>query len=105
MSIPAVIRRPADAESRYGDRIKDWSAATDTPAMCWFSRITARESLDLREADVARWRCYFAAGTAISTADRVVIDGEEYEVSGPPNRARRPQGHHHVEVELLRVEG
>ena len=42
---------------------------------------------------------------ALDASDRVDVDGESYEVVGPPARLDSPRGPHHVEARLRKVTG
>lgn len=105
MTRDVTILRAHTAADRYGDSSKTWTSATSTVTKGWLSQASSQEPTSPgRVAEVTTWQLYLPAGTDIEASDRVVIDGTTYEVDGPPNRARRPSGEHHVEARLRRVE-
>ncbi len=84
-----VIRRAAAVRDQYGQQIKTWSdAATVWAAIEWIKdgeRWRAGErGVDVAARLTLRWK----AGV-VASQDRVVIDGDEYEVVGLKEIGRR----------------
>lgn len=102
-----TILQAGTTTDRYGDSIKDWTAATSSTVKGWVSQQTRSEVLDGREARVSGWVCYLPAGTRLTGLDRIVWEGTTFEVDGPINPAWSPRlrGVHHLELQLSRVEG
>lgn len=100
------ILRAATVEDRYGNQAKDWSSPRRRTVR---GRVVQRgrdeTGTDGREARITGWVCYLPAGTDVTALDRVQWGGVTYEVKGVPNRAPDRWGEHHVECDLLRVDG
>lgn len=105
---PVTILRPPRVEDRYHDQVPDWANATRTATHGWLAQVTStEETTDRRDAQIAEWILYLPAGTDLTGRDRVQVDGmtETFELVGPPNRAHRRGGEHHLEAQLRTVEG
>lgn len=100
-----TILSAASSTDRYGNPTNDWAAATSTATKGWLAQQARDEVLGNRDAQTSGWVVYLPAGTVIDGSDRVVVDGQTFEVDGPPNRAWSPRGEHHVEAALNVVEG
>lgn len=100
-----IVVRPTIVVDRYGNETKDWANPTRTTVKGWIARRSEREVLERREAQVADWIVYLPVGTALDGGDRVEWNGNTFEVSGPPNEAWTPRGPHHIEADLLSVQG
>jgi head-tail adaptor len=100
-----VIVNPRLGTDRYGNEVKNWFAATRTPAKAWVAQRTASEIRDGREALVGSWTIMLAPDTDISGRSRVEWDGRTFEVDGEPRPAHTRRGPHHLEATLRLVEG
>ena len=107
MTRPVTVLRAAQRTDRYGNVLRDdWDNPTRTATVGWDYQQSGIEILDGRNAQVSAHILYLPAGTVIDGSDRVEIDGDTFELTGPPRRARRPTtGEHHVEADLKRVDG
>lgn len=101
-----TVVHPGTTVDRYGNVSKDWETATRKSTKGWMARLSADEVLGDREALVSGMSLTIAdLKVAVEGGDRVEVGGETYEVDGPPLQAWSPQGPHHLEVTLRRVEG
>lgn len=100
-----TVVRAGTATDRYGNAEKDWTNATHTHAVAWIAQRNASEVLGNREAQVGQWVGYFPEGVPIAGGDRVEWGDYTFEVDGPPHPAWSPRGPHHIEAQLLLVEG
>jgi hypothetical protein len=100
-----TLVRAGTVESRYGDDVKDWSAATETTSKGWVSQRARTEDIEAREAQVHDYVVYLPTGTDVTGLDRVVWDDLTFEVVGPPNHAwsakRRASSHVELDVRLV----
>lgn len=101
----AVIQTATTSTDRYNNTVLDWTSPTSTTTTAWVAQTATIENQDHRDATVDTVIATFPAGTAITAQNRVVIDGQTYEVDGKPNRAWTPRGEHHVECVLREVRG
>lgn len=104
----ATIVHPAGMVDRYGNTLPDWDNATEVSDVpCWASAEGGAEGAAERQSVTDRLRLFLTAGVDLDAGDRVVIDGEIWEVDGPVQRAWRALSpcEHHVEASLRRVEG
>lgn len=101
-----TILRAVTSTDRYGNvQADNWTHATTTATKAWVSQRFEGEELDGRNAQIRDWVAFLPAGTVIDGGDRVRCDGMTFEVIGPPHRAWRPSGEHHVEAQLRAVQG
>lgn len=99
------IRRPGTTTGRGSDVVKDWSAATDTPAKGWVAQRSTDDLRDVRTGDVSDFVLQCAATVDVRPGDRVVWGSLVFDVEGRPLEAYTPRGEHHTEVALRLVEG
>lgn len=100
-----TILRPATSTDRYGNVIPDWTGATSTAVDAWISQRASTEAEAGRDTVATTLGMFVDADVDIEAGDRVVVDGETWEVDGRPLRARTPRGVHHLEVGLRTVTG
>jgi hypothetical protein len=103
-----VVRRSDDALDSFGDVTVTWAPPVPVRARVEVetSSVPASESDGGdRDAQDHRRRLLCPADTAIGPYDRVVVDGQIFEVNGPPVIHRVPSGQHHLEAQLRWVQG
>lgn len=72
----------------------------------YLEQTTAVEVTTDRDTQKADWLLVLPEGAVIDGTDRVQVDGQVFEVVGPPARVHTPRGEHHVEARLrARVSG
>lgn len=90
-----VTRTPGPADA-YGD--PSW-VETQAASTCYAEQTTPSEPGDPNyQGD--DWRVVLAAGTAVDGLSAVIIDGQTFEVYGPPWVAKDPRSNadHHIEL-------
>lgn len=103
---PVTIVTPPRAANRYGDDVANWAAATRLDTTGWFTTTSTAETFgDERDGITTLAELSLAAGTPITAADRVEIDGETWEIAGAVRQAFTPETSHHLVVELRKVDG
>lgn len=100
-----VIQTPGYTTDRYGNTVQDWSAPTETTArarieMLPSDAVALREVTAGRDDAVSTWRIY--TNTAINLRQRVVWDGQEFDVDGEVAPVYGASTLHHYEA-LLRI--
>jgi head-tail adaptor len=96
---PVTVTRPGPGtEDVYGNIQPTW----DEIGTWWavLEQTDAEEHTVGEDTQTADWRLYLPPDADIRGRDRVQLDDVTFEVVGPPNRARRPQGIHHIEAAL-----
>lgn len=110
-----VVVRP-DWVVERGNRIPDWSNATEFPVSgCRVQPMTGDEVMfsgasdeggTNRDSVITRWKLFGPPGMDIEAYDRVRHLGKTYEVEGPPQEWPSPTGVlRHTEARLMLVEG
>lgn len=98
-----TLRLPGEKEDKYGKAIP----VEDTvETVCEVQQDTREEPGDQGELSDTRWRAFFPAGTDLSTADSVSVEGlGDFEFVGDPWPARNPRTRQisHVEATLRQV--
>lgn len=91
----------------YGDaQSYDYAQGSTVNAKCWLHQLSASELQGpSREAQQSTHVATFPEGTSILSRDRIVIDGQAFDVDGPPSDVWTPSGPHHVKVNLIFADG
>lgn len=86
----------------YGD--PTWSTSTAT-LPCWLHQTYRDDDTALTQQQTQTWTAYFPADADLEGVDAVTVDGEAFELVGPPWLARNPRTgvSSHVEATLKRV--
>lgn len=104
MTIPMTIERAGHGPDRYGNAGIDWTNMTTTQVVGWYDANVKRfmhEDLKNRDSVDSDGIVYLPAGTDILGTDRLVINGQRYEVFGVPAIIQTPTyGVHHVECRV-----
>lgn len=101
-----TIVHPSLEATDYGSVEPDYDSGTQTLTKGWLHQLAESEQQTAtRDAEVSTHVLRLPVGTAIAARDQVVVDGVVFEVGGPPARAWRPGGEHHVRVPLRYVDG
>lgn len=102
---PVTILHPGSVTDRYHHVAPDWATATATTVNAWVAQRTSSEFDQGRVTITTSLGLFLDASAAIAPGDRVLVDGDTWEVDGRPLPARTPQGVHHLEVSLRMVTG
>lgn len=81
------------------------TASSAVAFRCWLEQRTAdrTEIVAGAAAEASGWVLLCAPDVDIVAEDQVLVEGVEYEVSGPPWVAYTPRGPHHIEARLRRI--
>lgn len=87
-----VVTAGAIADLYSGDTAVDWDAATSVTVegVGVEPRPSGEPAQDARNAVTSGFTLYFPAGAAVTSADRVTVRGETYDVLGEPAVWRNP---------------
>lgn len=78
-----VLHRPSSTSDDFGNPTYDWDAATTTDVSgCSVQPLVGQEVTVGRETVVSRWQVWAPSDTGVSSVDRVVFNGDTYEVDG-----------------------
>lgn len=89
--IPCVIvNHTEDPDER--DEYNNPSLVAGDPIddKCWYRTEDPSETEGLTETETERWRFYFRPGTAVAAAATVTVNGDTYEIEGPPSAPPNP---------------
>lgn len=102
-----IRRAELTSADRFGNFRRDWSNATSaTVTGCSVQPFQATESTVDREFASTHMLLFAPWGTDLLATDRVVHNGQTYEVDGEPGQWRDDQGAgDHIEASLKRVTG
>lgn len=91
---------------RYGGTTLSWDSPHLWHTQGWLAQTGQQEPQSAgRDPLVTDLVLFLDADEEISGRHRVKIDGTVYEVEGEPHAAWTPNGAHHLEVRLRRVDG
>jgi hypothetical protein len=101
-----TIVHPAEIAG-YGAGIeRDYATGTSDTTVGWLHQLTeAERTSSTRDAVTATHVLRCPADAPIQPYDRIVVDGETFDLDGKPATARRPGGEHHKRVALVYVDG
>lgn len=102
--IVAVKRAPLVADGK-GNQIRDWTTATTSSSPYAYVQPVSSDENDLnQDRIVSRWRIFLPSAADVLATDRIVFDGETYQIDGEVQTwdTGRP---HHAEAYLKKVAG
>jgi hypothetical protein len=83
---------------------RNWTRTeTTTSVACRLEQLDTSEPDQRGVGVVAHWRIFLPAGTAVTAADEVTVEGRRFQVVGTPDRVYAARAEHHVEATLLYV--
>ncbi len=102
--VVTIQRRDGGAKDKYGNEIPYTSS---TVTVQGHIEQTSEQEITLdRETYISEWRIFLPAGTEIDGKDRVIVDGQTFEIIGPPAHPWRPgTGEHHVLCQARAITG
>jgi hypothetical protein len=99
-----LVRRIQSGEDAYGQ--DTWTEQQIAVSGCAVQPVSTNEQLGNVDRVLSRWKLFAPGDTVIEPTDKVVLDGQPYEVDGAaqvwPDINGQP---HHVEVYLREVLG
>lgn len=101
------LRAPAVSDGRHGGLARDWAAATATDITGVSVQPFATGETTLDQAYIRdRLRVFDSSGTDYEPTDRIVYEGDTYEVDGDPQPWTDLAGRaSHVELVIKRLAG
>lgn len=100
---PCTIIRRSDVGDVDEDN-NEIPGETPVETLCNLQQVRRDEPASEGELSVTAWNCYFPAGTELTTADAVEIEGHLYELAGDPWDANQGSAAvNHVEATLVRT--
>ena len=105
-----TVVRPGTTTDRYGNSQPDWATATSEAVKAWISQRNRTEDPGTsgtggRQGELSDWVVYFQPDVDITAGDRVVYDGDTFDVIGKPLPGKTPRGPHHLECTVRLVAG
>jgi hypothetical protein len=100
--------RPGTRELR-GSTLPDWSpdkVTTLTIKGCSVQPASTSLSQDGRVLGISEgWTAYLPEGSDVQAGDRIVFDGDTYEINGEPKKWTGPFTRSHIQLNLIRWGG
>jgi hypothetical protein len=101
-----AIFAPSVGVSRAGDPTLDW----DEPILIetvkgWIQSRRSAEDESLRNRRTEHGRLYVPADADIKSTSRVRVNGQMWQVIGPPRKVFTPRGPHHIEADVEYLDG
>lgn len=100
--------RPGTKESR-GSTIPDWSedkVTTLTITGCSVQPASTSLSQDGRVLGISEgWTAYLPEGSDVQAGDRILFDGDIYEINGEPKKWTGAYTRSNIQLNLIRWEG
>jgi len=101
-----TIQHPVLVASGYNSLEPSFATPTEVEVLGWLHQLAELEHHDgTRDAEISTHVLRLPVGTVIGAGDRVVIDGQTFEVDGATAKNWRPSGAHHVEASLRYMDG
>lgn len=88
----------------YGNQGRDWNNTTEQPYAAEVQPVSSTEDVVNQQQTVTRWRLFLGPDADLEATDRIVWDGDTYEVDGDVERWKRRGVLHHLEAVLMRVD-
>ena len=95
---------PGTSEDAYGNDVDDFAAGTSRLIRAWIQQDESTEQRDGRDTVTSRW-LILTNELDLTAKARIIWNGATYVVDGQPEVMFTPQGAHHLEAHLLRVDG
>lgn len=108
MNLPhtVTIVTPTITEDRTGDTVLDYGVtATRRTVQGWVQQTAASEEHSDRDKRSTSFTFHSDATPSMTALDRAEWDAKTFLVDGEPNHLDSPNGYHHTEARLLRIEG
>lgn len=106
MMTQTVTITPRDTEASPDEYNDDtYTDGTPVETVGWMHQTQRSESTAAGQVDEQTWALYLPPDTIVKSLDKVAVDGDDFEVIGPPWPANNPRLHRvtHIEATLRRV--
>lgn len=101
-----TILAAGERMSRAGDPEPDWSRpVTVAVVRGWVQSRRSMEDESLRNRRAERGRLYVQVDAPVMSSSRVLVDGQLWELIGPPRKVFTPSGPHHIEADVEYLRG
>lgn len=99
-----LVKRPVASKSRYGNPTRD---SIDVQTVCELQQRTRDEIGEQSEVSTSDWMAFFLPTEVVGREDRLIVDGETYEmVGGPWPVTHPPTGRvSHIEASVRLIKG
>jgi hypothetical protein len=98
-------QRGTASEGSHGEPVTDWTAPATAVYPAEVQPVSTAEALAAQQRTETRWKAFLPYYADVEPTDRIVWDGDTYEVDGEPERWKRRAVGHHLELFLIRWEG
>lgn len=95
--------RAVTTDDGYGNQTTDWSLATSVEYSAEVQPLSADENDVNQQRTETRWRLWLSARADLIATDRIVWDGNTYEVYGDVERWKARGRMHHVKAILRKI--
>lgn len=89
----------------HGEPVIDWSSPATAVYAAEVQPVSTAEALAAQQRTETRWKAFLPYEADVEPTDRIVWDGDTYEVDGDVERWKMNGRGHHLEVFLNRFEG
>lgn len=81
------------------------SAGVDTTVACWLHQTQRSEQTVDADTQIQTWQLYLPPDTTVDGSDHITVDGDVFELAGPPWSAFNPRLRRvtHIECTLRKV--
>jgi hypothetical protein len=100
---PIVVQRAPLVTGSYGNSSRNWAAATSTNYLVHWSAQSVTEVIGDEARTVTRGKIFGGPDLDLEATDRVLFDGDLYEVDGDVMRSYLRGQLHHVRAFLKRM--
>lgn len=105
LSDTVTRQRGTVGEGSHGEPVIDWSTPVTAVYSAEVQPVSTAEALAAQQRTETRWKAFLPWGADVVATDRIVWDGDTFEVDGEPERWKFKAVGHHLELFLVRFEG
>jgi hypothetical protein len=98
-----TVQRAPLVTGSYGNSSRNWAAATSTDYLVHWSAQSVSEVIGDEARTVTRGKIFGGPDLDLEATDRVLFDGDTYEVDGDVMRSYRQGQLHHIRAFLRRI--
>ena len=100
-----TVIRPGEKTDALNNKVADWENPTRVSYPAKLQRLDVAELIAGEQTPVSHWLVFLPPEADVRATDRGEADGKTFELVGPPEVLRTPQGIDHLEARLTLVEG
>lgn len=98
-------QRGTVSDGAHGEPVTDWTTPSTAVYRAEVQPLSTVEALAAQQRTETRWKAFLDYTADVLATDRIVWDGDTYEVDGEPERWKRRAVGHHLELFLIRWQG